>query len=334
MIGLVFCVSPGGAMALTVMNPPASLLPGQNVTINVAFTRSAGDVEKRLIFFLEMHRLTDHALLGKSVLDNSGTGYAAQSGTLTFSMTAPQGESGSVYFKAWAVPWSLNRAMVARYKSYPTNGTFTYLWSGGGYGVTQNVYYRGSLICPKPAQNTTYCSGLAFETFLLGYSDYNSVHGHATIGGLTASQMEAFRRVWYGVTDAEKLAARALPEYGLGVEITDFEEAQEGDSIQFWRWSGSGHNPVFVHWVRNGSGQITGFRYWGSQGSSNGIGYNTESFGTTSGVNRSRFYIGRVRKPRDQDDYNWALGTSSTESQPTYVGVSSINNWADYDADR
>jgi hypothetical protein len=122
---------------------------------------------------------------------------------------------------------------------------------------------------------------------------------------------------------------RALPEWGAGREITDFEEAQEGDFVQLWRWSGSGHNPVFVNWVRNTSGQITGVRYWGSQSSTNGIGYQTESFGTTSGMNRNRFYIGRASKPRDQADYDWALGSATTEGTPSTV-YSAVEGWRGY----
>jgi hypothetical protein len=131
------------------------------------------------------------------------------------------------------------------------------------------------------------------------------------------------------VTDAEKLAVRAIPQYGAGVEITDFEEAQEGDIVQFWRHSGSGHNPVFVNWVRNASNQITGVRYWATQTSTNGIGYLTESFGATSGLNSARFYIARAVKPRDQADYDWALGSADSQASPTAV-TSGIAEWNRY----
>lgn len=321
---------PAGATTVAISNPPATVQPGQALTVNVTFTKPSSTAEKRLVFILELRQAGTNTTLGKWVMDNGAAGYKQDSGTIPFIVTIPGNASGSLYFAAWASPWSLNRQIVTRYKSYPTNGTFTYLWSGGGYGVTQNVYYLGALICPKPAGNTTYCSGLAFETFVLSWQDYNSAYGHSFIGNiLTASSMETFRKIFYGVTDAEKLAVRAIPQYGAGVEITDFEEAQEGDIVQFWRHSGSGHNPVFVNWVRNASNQITGVRYWATQTSTNGIGYLTESFGATSGLNSARFYIARAVKPRDQADYDWALGSADSQASPTAV-TSGIAEWNRY----
>ena len=320
----------GAAVTVSLQGVPTSVAPGQSVTVGIQYVRPASEPEKRLIFIVELRQAGSGAVLARQVQDNANAGHTPAAGTVPVTLSVPANASGSSYFTAHAVPWSLNRAIVAHYKSYPTNGTFTYLWSGGGYGVTQNVYYLQTLICPKPSGNTTYCSGLAFETAILPFNAYNIQYGHARIGNITASQMETFRRIWYGVTDAEKLAARAIPEYGIGLEITDLEEAQEGDFVQFWRHNGSGHNPVFVNWVRNSSNQITGVRYWGSQLSSNGIGYATESFGTTSGINRNRFYLARIRKPRDQADLDWALGTASTLSTPTFIGVSSVDDWMRY----
>jgi hypothetical protein len=315
---------------VTIQNPPPTLSPGQAVTLNVQFLKAPAEPEKRVVILLQLHQLPSMALVAKAVADNAGAGYTGASGTVPVTLTVPANASGAYCFRAWVSPWSLNRAIVAQYKSYPTNGTFTYLWSGGGYGVTQNIYYMNTLIAPKPAGNTTYCSGLAFETFVVPSNAYNANYGHPQIGNIaTAGQMETFRRIWYGVTDSEKLAVRALPEWGAGREITDFEEAQEGDFVQLWRWSGSGHNPIFVNWVRNTAGQITGVRYWGSQSSTNGIGYQTESFGTSSGMNRNRFYIGRASKPRDQADYDWALGTASTEAAPSTV-MSAVEGWREY----
>lgn len=328
---LMLCVHVAhGAVTVGLSGIPASAAPGSAFTVDLNWTKPGSVAEKRLVFILELRQAGTDATLNKWTMDNSGAGYKGSGGTVPFPVMIPANASGQIYFTAWASPWSLNRAVLERYKSYPTNGTFTYLWSGGGYGVTQNLYYLGSLICPKPSGNTTYCSGLAFEAFLLAFRDYNTTYSHPRIGNITtAAQMEAYRKIWYGVTDADKLAARAIPEYNLGVEITDWEEAQEGDFVQLWRHSGSGHNPVFVNWLRNGSGTITGVRYWGSQGSTNGIGYLQESFGTTSGMNAARFYIGRVKKPRDQADYDWALGTASTMASPTAV-TSQVSDWMSY----
>jgi hypothetical protein len=323
------CAAMGGA-TVTLQNVPATVTPGQTVNITINYAKDGAETEQRIVLLLQLHQSGSGTEIAKTVADNVNAGYQGANGSVPMQIQIPANASGSYFFRAYAVPWSLNKAIVAHYKTYPTNGTFTYLWSGGGYGVTQNVYYLGSMIAPKPSGNTTYCSGLAFEACVIPFNAYNAAYGHAFIGSIqSASQMSSFRQRWYGVTDAEKLAARAIPEWQAGVEITDFEEAQEGDYVQLWRHSGSGHNPLFVNWLRNASNQITGVRYWGSQGSTNGIGYNNENFGVSTGMNRNRFYLGRLRKPRDAADYTWALGSANTQSQPTTV-TSGVSDWERY----
>jgi len=315
------------AATVIITNAPSSISPGQSITISTQFSKTSDEPEKRIVLRLDLHNSDTHLKVAGAIADNGGAGYTGSTGTIPCTITIPSNATGSYYFKATVAPWSLNRAIVAHYKTYPTDGTFTYLWSGGGYGVTQTVMYLGAVAAPKPAGDTCYCSGLAFETCVLPFNAYNATYNHPYIGNIyTPANMETFRKVWYGVTDAEKLAARALPEWGAGREITDFEEAQEGDFVQLWRHSGSGHNPVFVRWLRNSSNQITGVRYWGTQGSTNGIGYNNENFGTSSGMNRSRFYIGRAAKPRAPADYDWALGQASSQETPSTVS-SSITDW-------
>lgn len=288
-----------------------ALSPGSSHTISVSFQKTTDEKEQRLCLILDLIRDTQTDVVQSWVMDQSGNGYTQDSATVNFSITLPNEQENGWYLRATAAPWSLNRQSVTRYKSYPTDGTYPYAWVSGSYGVTQNLYYLSNLLCPAPGDNTTYCSGVAFETFLLTYQDYFALSGAGdSIGGLSYNEMKALRLVWYGVTDAEKLCARAIPQYGLGVEITNFEEAQEGDFVQLWRHSGSGHNVVFVNWMRSG-GQIIGVRYWSTQGSTNGIGTNVEYFGTTSGMDADRFYIARLRKPRDKMDQLWALGTAT-----------------------
>jgi hypothetical protein len=92
----------------------------------------------------------------------------------------------------------------------------------------------------------------------------------------------------------------ALYNYGLGEEVTDFADAQIGDSVQFWRNSGSGHNVLFIDWVYDSDGDITGLEYWSTQGSTDGIGYNIESFGTSgSTINPAYTFIARPAMPWD-----------------------------------
>jgi len=305
-------------VALSFPDIPAEAAAEEELSLSLAYVKAATESEQRLVFLLEMRRLQDDAVLAQAVQDNSGSGYAIPSGTVSFSLSVPAVE-GPIYFAAQAVPWSLNRSVTAWYKTYPTDGTHRYFWTGSSYGVTQDVYYLGELIAPTDASHTTYCCGLTFETCVLAYEDYNTSHGHSTIGTMNVDDMRSFRRIWYGVTDAEKLCARAVTDYQLGEEINNFEEMQEGDFVQFWRRSGSGHSVIFVDWVRNATQEITGFDYWSSQSSTNGIGYNTEFFGDSSGVNRERFWAARLRKPRDAADAEWALGQADTREQPTVL---------------
>lgn len=320
---------PASGVQLVVHQAPVHATPGGEVTVEFSYERDGSIEEKRLVFLADVHKSSDDAKIHQYVFDNGNAGYAGEEGTLSATFALPGDASGPIHVQLWAVPWSVNRALVSRFESYPTDGTYTYDWNisrPGDYGVTQDVHYLGRLVCPVYPGNTTYCSGVAFEAFILGWEDYNTAYGHASITGLTFNNVEAFRRVWYGVTDAEKLAARAIPEYGIGLEILDFEEFQKGDAIQLWRTTGSGHNPIFVNWVRNGAGDIIGVRYWGSQGSSNGIGYRTEYFSGSGGsVRWDRFYGARARKPRDQADYDWAF--SSVSTKPT---ASATDAWLIY----
>ncbi|CAN5279954.1 hypothetical protein BH09SUM1_BH09SUM1_30300 [soil metagenome] len=311
----------GASVDVAIVGAPAYSEPQAPATITLHYSRPTTESEKRLVLILDVYDNVSNTRLKHYVQEGpTGNGFKDAIADVPFIVTIPDAAGGGVYFKATVSPWSLNRAVVAQYKTYPIDGTFTYLWSGGGYGVTQNIYYRGVRICPKPSGNTTYCSGLAFDCFLSAYNNYNTTYGHTTINNLTSTQMESFRKIWYGVTDAEKLAPLAISSYGVGVEITDWEEAQDGDACQLWRWSTSGHNPTFISWRRT-QGVITGVNYWGSQGSTNGIGYGGENFGTTSGINPSRFYLARAKKPRDQADYDWAMGQTDTIAAPTLLST-------------
>lgn len=328
-VGLPAIVHAGATV--TIQNAPATLTPGQTLSINTFYQKTADEPEKRVILRVDMHNAATHQKVAGAIADNGNQGYKQNNAFISTNISVPAGASGAYYFKATLAPWSMNKAVVTQMESYPTDGTFSYLWGGGGFGVTQNVYYKGTLIAPKPSGDTTYCSGLAFETAVIPFNQYNATYGHSSIGNiLTSGNMSAFRIRWYGASSpAEKLAAQAIPEWGVGVEITDWEEAQEGDFVQLWRHSSSGHNPLFVSWRRNSSGTITGCNYWGSQPGTNGIGYAGENFGTSSAMNRDRFYIGRMRKPRDQADYDWAIGQTSTAATPSVVNTA-VPDWAEY----
>lgn len=306
------------SVALTLRGVPLYAPPGQTLLLELDYQKPASVAEKRLVFVVELRRASDDSLLVSAVNDNQSQGFAAPSGTVAVSLAIPSGAAGAAYLRACAAPWSLNRAVIEQFITYPTDGTHKYAWVSG-YGVTQDLYYLGTLIARTNAERSTYCCGLTFEVFLVACNHYNTRQGHARIGSMDAAAMEKFRRLWYGSTDADKLAVRAITDYSLGIEITDREQAQEGDFVQFWRHSGSGHSVVFIRWVRNTAGAITGVRYWSTQTSTDGIGYQTESFGETTGMNPARFWIGRLRKPRDAADWEWALGTTDTRPATTQL---------------
>ena len=326
------------AVSITFTNTPTEISPEEILDISFDYLKTGDVEEKRLVFICEMRQMGSDNTLVKVIDDNGGSGYSDSSGTVLCNITVPSDASGEVYFSANAVPWSMNREIVAMYESYPTDGTYDYLWYGGSYGVSQDIYYLGVLIAPTDASNTTYCSGITFETYVLASEIYNSSYSHTYIGNiLSSNEMENFRKRWYGVgwetyDPEKKLSAKAIPEWGLGEEITDFEDVQKGDSVQIWRSiSGSGHSVIFVEWVRDGVTQeIEGFTYWSSQGSTDGIGYNTEYFGDTYGeVDPDQFWVARMKKPRDEADYGWALGEADTSLNPTGIVNANIL-WLEY----
>ena len=86
----------------------------------------------------------------------------------------------------------------------------------------------------------------------------------------------------------------------MGERVTDWADIRPGDVLQFWRHSGSGHNNLFVEWVYDGDGEIAGVTYWSTQSSTDGVGYNTEYFGTGgSSIDPSSFFAARVYMPED-----------------------------------
>lgn len=321
---------PAPAILLNLNGAPGAAETGAAISLQLNYQRQGNEEEQRLVFFIQMHAL-DGRMLEKEVFDNTSHGFENESGFVAASMTMPD---EPVYFEGWAVPWSMNTAIVEQLESYPTDGTYWYQWAGG-YGVTQDIYYLGSLIASAPGDNSTYCSGVAFETFVIGYQNYNSTYGHANIGGMSVANMQQFRRDWYGVSAGvgDALAAYAIPRFNLGERIDNWEEAQKGDAMQLWRTSGSGHNPVFIRWERDSQDKIIGVYYWGSQGSTDGIGYRNEFFspdGDQYGIIKEQFHLARARKPRDQADYDWALATTSTEDAPTQLMATGGGGWTFY----
>ncbi len=184
-------------------------------------------------------------------------------------------------------------------RTYPTDGTHGYYWpkEGDWKGTTRDLRYRGELLAEGDEQGRCHCSGLTFEVFFRAYRRWcRQTDRPFSIANMTPAELDRFRKLWFGTDGNKRTLVRAIRKKGLGRVIPDPERAKPGDFVQFWRRNGSGHSAVFMNWTRDGDGNRTGIRYWSSQGSTDGIDYNTESFGGEDGVDSDRIYIARIGK--------------------------------------
>ena len=179
-------------------------------------------------------------------------------------------------------------------------GKASYKWKG--YGVTRKITYKGKTLATpyKIAGDPTdycYCVGATFQVYMTAFENWDKQNGKTgDLKGLSASQAEQMRKVWYIVkTSYKKGAAQALTDNGLGKAITKWGDAQPGDFVQFWRHNASGHSVVFSGWKYTGS-KITGISYFSCQGS--GAGFVSETIGNGSKqIDASQLYIGRAFYP-------------------------------------
>jgi hypothetical protein len=172
-------------------------------------------------------------------------------------------------------------------------------------GVTTNIVYRdGVLAKAHPSgSKASHCVGITFEVFFKAMGERNRALGIDSddFNGMTWAELHDFMLMWYvaGPKVSNNCAA-AVEKYGLGRRITNFEEAEAGDFIDFSRENGTGHAAIFLNWIRE-NGQIVGFEYWSSQPSTKGINYNTEYFNVRKenstkygNVLTNHFYIARI----------------------------------------
>jgi hypothetical protein len=302
---------------------PTSVAPNVNFNVEVNYSTNFAPLGYRGRVFLEIRNATNDALIQKLWDDGGGDGFDAPSGTRTFTTSVP-GTYSQIYFVTYISPMEFNNAFIQEYETYPRDGTYPYKWQGNG--VTHDIYYLAELILSDNVTgNYCYCSGITYQVFVDAYEDYNTSQGFTQVGAMSADDMRDFRRKWYatdaGVPDYKKCAVKAITYWNIGYEITDKELAHQGDFVQFWRHSGSGHAVIFANWIRDVSNNITGVNYWSTQTSTNGINYNIEDFGATSGIDATQFYIARLNKPVDNDDWDLRYDDASTVSNPTYVGV-------------
>ncbi|MFT5682762.1 MAG: hypothetical protein ACI8RZ_003686, partial [Myxococcota bacterium] len=194
--------------------------------------------------------------------------------------------------------------MVDILESYPTNGSYGYWWpddSYGWFGTTQDIYYLDQLIAEGDPDNQSYCVGLTWEVFMRAFQEADAMTGGSgSLNGMTVSDLTDFRVDWFIRDLWGDGNVDALENYGLGERVTSLEDARAGDVVQFWRNSGSGHNNIFVGWVRDNDQEIVGLTYWSTQGTTDGIGYNTEYIGSGSAdINPAYIFLARAYMPMD-----------------------------------
>ncbi len=193
-----------------------------------------------------------------------------------------------------------NALVLEQIDRFPTDGSYAYYWppDGDWYGNPDDVWYRGDLFEQGDPENRSYCVGLTLQLLLHGYQSVEGVD--AALNDIAFADLDEFRTVWFVEELYGAGSVDALEAYGIGERVTDWEDIEPGDVLQFWRQSGSGHNNFFIDWVYDDGGEIIGLTYWSTQGSTDGIGYNTEYFGSTgSKIDPNYFFAGRIYMPED-----------------------------------
>lgn len=199
----------------------------------------------------------------------------------------------------------LNADILELTLHYPQDGTFPFYWSGGdgsSDGCTRDVSHNGHAVC-TPNPKGTHCCGMTFELYMLTAQSQEQ----NPLAELSIKEVRELKNRFFGnskeIEDKDlRLVQLALTSTGLGEAISDMENARVGDFVQFWRVKEkglSGHQAIFLGWVRNESGEITAMRYWSSQKSTNGIGEHEEQIGANTGdINPDKIYLVRALKNR------------------------------------
>ncbi len=239
---------------------------------------------------------------GQLTYSFSGTGFAREISAQGANGAASDAISLTVEPEENPVASNFNSVVMKYLETYPTDGTNGYYWPSGSDwdGTTRDIWYQDVLVAEGDAQGRCFCVGLTWELYMRAWEEVDkSTGGDGSINGLSVDDLYTFRVDWF-VRELDGAGPSvAMENYGVGEEITDVSKLVPGDFLQFWRHSGSGHNVVFIDWVQEG-GEIVGVEYWSTQSSTDGIAYNTESFGSSgSSIDRNLVYAGRGWMPAD-----------------------------------
>lgn len=197
--------------------------------------------------------------------------------------------------------------VVAFLESYPTDGSYGYYWPSDSdwSGTTRDIWYLDTLVAEGDAEHRSYCVGLTWEVFMRSWEQIDEeTGGDGTINGMSVDDLTEFRIDWF-VRDLWGAGPLdAMDNYGIGDRVTDWSQVRKGDFVQFWRHSGSGHDVIFIDWETDSEGDITGFTYWSTQSSTDGIGYNSEYFGSSgSSIDPAFFFVSRPRMPENWEPW-------------------------------
>lgn len=168
----------------------------------------------------------------------------------------------------------------------------TYKWKGSG--VPEELSFAGEQILPKG--DGTFCCGYTLAVV------FKAAEERGLLAEKSVEDVRRLHKCWYGDTDDSKetLVQYALQQLKLGHAI-EHDDAQPGDFVQFWRTNKSGHSVIFLEWIVDGGKRI-GVKYRSSQKFTDGIGDRIEYFSDAEGqegkLDRERFYIVRLNKPK------------------------------------
>lgn len=164
---------------------------------------------------------------------------------------------------------ALNQAILDVVNTYARDGSNPYAWSRGVNtdGVSQELWWRGTLLAAPETGGGIHCSGITYEVYLRALA--------AAVGedaGPDAETLLAMKDTWYVRDGNDRGPVAALVEAGLGEAVPGLAGLKPGDLVQFWRNSGKGHSVVFINHTRNSDGSLRGMVYWSAQGTSGGVG--------------------------------------------------------------
>jgi hypothetical protein len=184
----------------------------------------------------------------------------------------------------------LNTDVLELIKKYPSGGGYDWPKQGPFDGVTKDLIYKDTTIAKHFIErNGTYCSGITFEIWFSALKLAFEAKGKEfDLKDIDAKELKKLKADWYVATGKRGGPVDALVSRNLGVQISSIEDARQGDFIQLWRYSGSGHSVVFKGATENG------FRYWSTQTATAGIGEREEKFDK---VIISELYIVRAYAP-------------------------------------